>query len=85
MTPEGRPFWSLPKRAPTQKLFDPEDVLHQNFIASLSCLLAFRHGINIPFEKPRSLDAKQKMAEKAASVKVADFAIDAKKAKEIES
>lgn len=46
--------------------------------------MAFRHGINIPFEKPRSLEAKKKVAEKAATVKIAAFTVDAKKAKEIE-
>jgi hypothetical protein len=62
LTKEGRPFWSLPKRPPHPVIFDPENVMHQNLIASLSCLIANLYGIAIPYEKPRSKEAKLEIA-----------------------
>jgi hypothetical protein len=38
LTAEGRPFWSLPKRAPKIVEFDPKNLLHASFISSFACL-----------------------------------------------
>lgn len=85
LTKEGRPFWSLPKRPPHAVEFDPETPLHQNLIASLSCLLATLFGINIPFEKPRSQEAKYTMAQQASQFEVPEFVPNDQKASQIES
>jgi len=39
-TKEGTLFWTLPKRPPTPIDFDPNDILHCTFIASMACLFA---------------------------------------------
>ena len=70
---EGKPFWSLPKRPPRSLDFDPINELHQNVIASFSCLLAKMYGIKIPYEEPRSEMAKQNMAIKASKIEVPQF------------
>jgi hypothetical protein len=70
---EGKPFWSLPKRPPRVVDFDPINEMHQNVIASFSCLIAKMHGIKNPYEQPRSEMAKQNMAIKASKIEVPQF------------
>jgi len=53
----------LPKRPPTAVEFDPQNKLHQNMIAAYATLLARSYKILIPYENPRSAEAKQGMAE----------------------
>jgi hypothetical protein len=84
-TKEGRPFWSLPKRPPRALDFDPSDEMHQNVVAAVSCLLATTYGVKIPYDKPRSKEAKQDMANKAAKVDVPAFVPNDVKASQIES
>jgi len=81
-TKEGRPFWSLPKRPPTEIIFDPKEPLHINFIAAAACLRAKIFDIPIP-KDARKDSEKAKMAEEAAKVKVPDFKPSSEKAKEI--
>lgn len=48
-TKNGEPFWRLPKRPPTQiKSFNPEDILHCTFVASLATLLAKIYKLPYP-------------------------------------
>lgn len=54
----GKPFWSLPKRAPIPLEFDPNNPLHCNFVSALSCLYAKIYKVKIPFEHPRSNESK---------------------------
>jgi len=61
-TKEGQPFWSLPKRPPSLQVFNPEDPLHYNMIASMACLRAVIFQIKIPSDKPRSDDFKKQLA-----------------------
>jgi len=42
---EGQPFWSGPKRCPSNVQFNPEDPLHASFVQSCANLLAFSFGI----------------------------------------
>jgi ubiquitin-activating enzyme E1 len=62
MTKEGRPFWSLPKRAPKKIEFDPQNELHSCFIAAYACLYANMYKIKIEEENPRSKESRLKMA-----------------------
>jgi hypothetical protein len=80
MTSEDRPFWSLPKRAPTPQVFSADNDLHVNFIAAYASLLAFRHGVNIPHENPRSEEAKKQMAKEALTFEMKQFVPNSKKA-----
>ena len=84
VTSEGRPFWSLPKRAPHKQEFDPENELHATFVSSYACLYANKFGIEISFDKPRSKESRLKMAKIASGIKVKEFVINDEKAKEIE-
>jgi hypothetical protein len=61
VTGEGRPFWSLPKRAPTKIDFDPKNELHASFITAYACLFARMFSIPLPEEfasSPRSSSSK---------------------------
>ena len=82
---DGRPFWSLPKRAPTAQSFNPEDPLHRNFVASQACLLARMYKIEIPYDQPRSEDAKLAITEIAKLFEPGPFIPNAEKAKLIQS
>lgn len=83
-TKEGRPFWSLPKRPPTEIQFDPTNLLHASFVMACACLRA--NVFNIPVPKdPRKDATKLKIAEEAAKIKVPDFQPSADKAKAIAS
>lgn len=85
MNPDGRPFWSLPKRAPEPQDFNADDALHRNFVASYACLLAKMYGIEIPYEQPRNEDAKNLIAEVAKFFEVPPFVPSLEKAKAIQS
>ena len=85
MNPDGRPFWSLPKREPSPQDFNAEDSLHRCFIAAYSCLLANMYGVEIPYDQPRSEDAKQRIAEIARLVEPPIFVPNAEKARAIQS
>jgi hypothetical protein len=54
-----------------------------NFIAAYASLVALRHGVKIPHEKPRSDEAKKKMAKEALSFEMKPFTPNSKKAKQI--
>eukprot|EP00331_Platyophrya_macrostoma_P003474 CAMPEP_0176424196 /NCGR_PEP_ID=MMETSP0127-20121128/10705_1 /TAXON_ID=938130 /ORGANISM="Platyophrya macrostoma, Strain WH" /LENGTH=779 /DNA_ID=CAMNT_0017805231 /DNA_START=99 /DNA_END=2438 /DNA_ORIENTATION=- len=83
-TKEGNPFWSLPKRPPTEILFDSKNALHAHFVSACACLRA--NVFNIPIPKDaRTNEGRLKIAEEAAKVQVADFKPSAEKAKEIAS
>ncbi len=83
VTKDNRPFWSLPKRPPHHMEFDPENKLHQDFIAAYACLLARVTKVPIPSEEPRSAGFKADLAQKAAAVKVKEFKINDAKASQI--
>lgn len=87
LTNEGRPFWSLPKRAPQKVEFDPASELHASFVAAYACLSANMYQIDIPqeFTKPRSLPTKLAMAQRAAEFEVKEFVPNDQKAREIEN
>lgn len=59
---DGRPFWSLPKREPSPQAYDPANPVHVSFIAAYACLMANMYGVAIPYDQPRSEDAKQTIA-----------------------
>lgn len=80
LTKEGRPFWSLPKRAPRPIDFNSENPTHAQLVASFACLLAKMHSIEIPFDKPRSKEARHEMALKASAFPVKDFVPNDQKA-----
>ena len=69
----GKPFWSLPKRAPDAIEFDPENPLHCSFISALACLYATIYKIKIPNEHPRSNESKVKMGKIASEFKMTPF------------
>mmetsp|Transcript_19576 Transcript_19576/g.30115 ORF Transcript_19576/g.30115 Transcript_19576/m.30115 type:complete len:263 (+) Transcript_19576:16463-17251(+) len=83
-TKEGNLFWSLPKRPPQPKTFDPENLLHQQVVAAIACLRATVFKITIPSDKPRSDEFRSLIAKQAADVKVAEFVPDESAAKEIQ-
>ena len=83
-TKEGKPFWSLPKRPPVERIFDPNNELHADFVAACACLRAKTFNIPVP-KDARTPEGKKKIAEEAAKVKVKDFQPSADKAKEIAS
>ena len=64
-TKDGKPFWSLPKRAPEVMKFDSENELHARFIAAAVCLRARVFHVEIPFKTPREKEAIIKMASQA--------------------
>jgi len=79
-TKEGRPFWSLPKRPPHPTAFDPTNELHQAFIGACACLYAKIYDLEIPYEKPRSKEAKEEIAKKAEGTTVPVFTLNEQKA-----
>ena len=85
MTKEGRLFWSLPKRPPKEQVFDQANSIHSNFVAAYACLTANVYGIKIPYDAPRSEEAKLEMAKLASTVEVKEFKPNDAKAREIES
>jgi len=85
MTKEGKPFWSLPKRPPTAVVFDKKNPKHRMFVASLACLRAKIFHIEIPSDKPRSEEFREKVAEDASFFKPPPFVPNDEKAKEIQA
>jgi len=64
-TKQGAPFWSLPKRPPTEIIFDPKNPLHAQFVTACACLKA--SIFNIPFPNDaRKESGRLKIAEEAA-------------------
>lgn len=43
----GEPFWSGTKRPPTPARFDPENVLHAQFVYAATCLRAHLYGLRL--------------------------------------
>lgn len=81
---DGKPFWSLPKRPPSAVEFEHTCELHQDLIAGYACLYATMFKIAIPYDKPRSREAKAAMALSAKDVTVPEFVIDEAQAKELQ-
>ena len=84
-TKEGRLFWSLPKRSPKPVDFDPTNLTHASVVTSYACLQAKLFSITIPYDLPRSKEAKLAMAAKAKEFEVPAFVPNDQKASEIES
>lgn len=84
-TKDGKPFWSLPKRAPDALKFDPTNELHARFIAAAACLRARLFHVEIPFKAPRELEAVFKMAQQAAEYddELPEFKPDKAKAEQL--
>lgn len=82
-TKDGEPFWKLPKRPPTPIMkFDPENILHCTFIASMAVLVAKVY--KIPFPKNfREEKERMYLGKEAASIKIPDFVPSDEKAKSI--
>lgn len=85
LTAEGRPFWSLPKRAPKVADFDPHNLVHATFISSFACLQANKYGIQIPFNDARSDESRLAIAQLASKFVLPEFVLSEQKAKEIEA
>jgi len=83
-TKEGTPFWSSPKRPPTEIQFDPTNILHAQFIVACACLRAVIFGVPFPSDVWKD-SVKLKLAQEAAKIKVKDFRPSAEKAKAIAS
>ena len=86
-TKEGKPFWSLPKRAPEILIYNSEDELHAKLIAAAACLRATVFNIEIPFKAPRELESIMKMAMQANEYndEVPKFKVDHTKLEEIKA
>ena len=76
---ENKPFWTLPKRAPTPQVYSSKNELHRNFISSYACLLAHRHEIDL-IANYRSEEIRQHMADQATVVKCKTFIPNSEKA-----
>mgnify|MGYP000926696280 CR=1 FL=1 len=83
-TKEGNPFWSLPKRPPTEIAFDSKNPLHAHFVSACACLRANIFNIPIPVDA-RTNAGRIKIAEEASKVEVPNFVPSNEKAKEISS
>ena len=70
----------MPKRPPREQTFDKGNSTHVNFVAAYACLMAAMYNIEIPYEAPRSQEAKLEMAEIASLVEVKEFSPDDSKA-----
>ncbi len=81
---DGSLFWNLPKRPPTEVIFDPKDSLHYSFIAAYTCLIAKQFKIKIPYENPRKEESKMSIAEIASKIHLPEYKINTLKAREIE-
>ena len=86
-TKDGKPFWSLPKRAPEPLKYDPKNELHSKFIAAAACLRATVFNIEIPFKVPRDPDSVAKIAQIAIEFneEIPEFKPDKSKAEEIKA
>jgi ubiquitin-activating enzyme E1 len=65
-TKEGNPFWSGPKRAPTQQPFDHLNPHHINFVVPMANLIAENLGI------PQNRNINE-ITDMAAAVEVAGY------------
>lgn len=83
-TNEGSLFWSLPKRPPTPIIFDPKNILHCTFIASMACLRATVFFVDIPSKEPRTEAFRLECGTKASTLKVPEFKPNEEKAKEMQ-
>lgn len=69
-TKNGEPFWKLPKRPPTPlKQFNPEDLLHCTFVASLAVMIAKIYQIDYP-KNFRSQEEKLQIGKIASKIKI---------------
>jgi ubiquitin-activating enzyme E1 len=86
-TKDGKPFWSLPKRAPIALKFSADNEVHAKFIAAAACLRATIFNIEIPFKVPRDQDSIKKMANIANefSDEVPEFKLDKSKIEAIKA
>eukprot|EP01015_Nassula_variabilis_P005696 TRINITY_DN1423_c0_g2_i3.p1 TRINITY_DN1423_c0_g2~~TRINITY_DN1423_c0_g2_i3.p1 ORF type:complete len:367 (-),score=91.96 TRINITY_DN1423_c0_g2_i3:168-1268(-) len=83
-TKEGAPFWSLPKRPPTELLFQSSDELDCYFISAAACLRAKVFGIEIP-QNARNKEIRELLGKQAEKVSVPNFKPSDEKAKQISS
>jgi hypothetical protein len=82
-TKNGEPFWRLPKRPPTPiKHFNPEDLLHCTFVATLAALLAKIYQIPFP-QNFRSEKERLEIGKAASQIKIQEFVPSDEKAKAI--
>ena len=81
---EGHLFWTLPKRPPHERKFDPKNPLHADFIMAVASLFAKVWGVPVP-DNVRTEEGKLKYAKMAAEIPVTEYIPNAKKAKEIAS
>ena len=81
-TKDGTPFWTLPKRPPTELKFNPTDPTHASFVTAIACLKARTWGIKEP-DNARVEASALKIADAASRVAVPDFIPSAKKAQAI--
>lgn len=79
---EGQLFWTLPKRPPHERKFDPKNQLHSDFIMAVAALFARVWGVPVP-DNIRTEEGKQKYAKIAAETPVTEYMPNAKKAKAI--
>lgn len=84
-TKEGAPFWSLPKRPPTPIDFDPEDILHCQYITAIACLRANVFKVKIPSKTPRTEEFRRECGKVATKFEVPKFVPNDEKAKEIQA
>lgn len=80
----GNLFWTLPKRPPTEVVFDPENESHAAFIGALACLRAVTCNIKLP-DNARELQTKLQISQQATGVKVKEFVPSDKKAQELKA
>lgn len=72
-TPDGEPFWKMPKRPPREiEFFDPKNPLHCNFLAALAVQRAKLFKLVYP-EDFRTDEGKLRIAEQSMKFKIKDF------------
>jgi hypothetical protein len=81
---DGQPFWSLPKRAPNELSFDPENSLHASFINAVANMKAKIFGIQVP-SMTDPAEEKRKLAAQAMRIPVKEFNPSKEKARAIAS
>lgn len=78
-TKDGLSFWTLPKRAPNQLIFDKKNELHVQFITSFACLWARIWNVKIEFQNVRDSKVRAQMVELCESYVEKKFVPDDKK------
>ncbi len=81
-TKQGTPFWSSPKRPPTEILFDQVNLLHASFIVAAAVMWATIFAIPVPGDCSKD-QVKLRLAQEASEIKVKDFKPSNEKAKEL--